>query len=86
MLAIFPAHSAKAIGDGSYTAQLERYLDDHAVLRDTLLKAQVRADLLRRPVVNGIVITPECLLPYHPPLWRWAGKRSAPGRKAWRII
>ena len=63
-LAAFPSCSAKSVGDGSYAAQLETYLDDHAALRNTLLKASVCSDLiLRRPVVNGIVVTPEALLP-----------------------
>jgi len=67
-LAAFPEFSPQSAGDGSFTTNLERYLEDHAALRDTLLKAQTRADLaLRRPVVNEIVITPERLLPFLPP-------------------
>ncbi len=64
VLAAFPEFSPQSAGDGSFIIKLERYADDHAALRDTLLKVQVCADLaLRRPVVNGIVITPERLLP-----------------------
>lgn len=67
-LAAFPARSAQSIGDGSYAAQLETYLDDHAALRNTLLACKTRIDLaLRRPVVNEVVVTKERLLPYMPP-------------------
>ncbi len=67
-LAAFPEFSPQSAGNGSFITKLERYVDDHAALRDTLLKAKTRADLaLRRPVVNKIVITPERLLPFLPP-------------------
>lgn len=66
-LAEFPALTAQAAEDGSFTTDLERFLEDHAALRTTLLECKVQADLaLRRPVVNNIVITPERLLPYIP--------------------
>ena len=66
-LAALPALTRASAGDGSYTTQLERYLDDHAALRNTLLKVKTQADLLlRRPVVNDIVITQDRLLPYLP--------------------
>ena len=67
-LAAFPAYSDEAVKNGSYASQLEDYLDDHAALRTTLLRLKTCSDLLlRRPVVNGIVITPKCLLPLHSP-------------------
>lgn len=66
-LAALPALTRESAGDGSYTTQLERYLDDHAALRNTLLKVKTQADLLlHRPVVNDIVITGDRLLPYLP--------------------
>lgn len=66
-LAAFPAYSREAVGDGSYTSQLEQYLEDHAALRSTMLRAKVQADLaLHRPVVNDTVITEDRLLPYLP--------------------
>lgn len=66
-LAALPTYSRESVGDGSYTTQLEQYLDDHAALRETLLKIKVPVDLLlHRPVVNKIVLTEERLLPYLP--------------------
>lgn len=66
-LAALPTLTRESAGDGSYATQLERYLDDHAALRNTLLKVKAQADLaLRRPVVNNIVLTEDRLLPYLP--------------------
>lgn len=65
LLASFPEYSPEAVGEGSYTTQLELYLDDHAALRNTLLRCKALGDLaLRRPVVNDVVVTPERLLPF----------------------
>ena len=67
-LAVFPTCSAKSMGNGSYATQLENYLSDHAALRSTLLKLSVCTDLfLHRPVVNGIVVTSDALLPFRTP-------------------
>lgn len=67
MLAELPEFSAQSIGDGSYTAQFEEYLSDHAALRTTLLMSKTRIDLaLGRPAVNGVVVTEHSLLPYLP--------------------
>ena len=67
-LAVFPICSAKSMGNGSYATQLENYLSDHAALRSTLLKLSVCTDLLlHRPVVNGIVVTSDALLPFRTP-------------------
>lgn len=64
-LAAKPEYSAQSDGDGSYAAQWERWLADHAAGRRTLLKAKTRLDLaLGRPVVNDVVVTEENLLPY----------------------
>lgn len=66
-LAEFPEYSAKSVGNGSYTTQIEEYLSDHAALRTTLLMAKARLDVaLRRPVVNDVVVTEHSLLPYLP--------------------
>lgn len=66
-LTAFPTYTPESVGDGSYTTQLEQYLDDHAALRETLLKVKVPVDLLlHRPVVNKIVLTEDRLLPYLP--------------------
>lgn len=67
-LAPVPEYTAEGDGDGSYVNQWEKYLSDHAALRNTLLKGKTRADLLlRRPVVNDVVIGDGILLPYLPP-------------------
>ncbi len=67
-LATFPELTAQSAGDGSFATGLERYLDDHAALRTTMLMTKARVDLaLGRPVVNNIVITPGPLLPFRSP-------------------
>ena len=67
-LAPVPEYTAEGDGDGSYVNQWEKYLSDHAALRNTLPKGKTRADLLlRRPVVNDVVIGDGILLPYLPP-------------------
>lgn len=67
MLASFPKLSAQSVGDGSFATGVERYLDDHAALRTTLLMSKARMDLtLRRPVVNEVVVTEDRLLPFLP--------------------
>jgi hypothetical protein len=61
-----PAFSGSSLTDGSYFDSLESYLTDRAPLRTTLLTAQAWAemDLLRRPAVNGVVVTDDTLLAY----------------------
>ena len=67
-LANIPKYTAEADGDGSYVNQWERYLSDHAALRNTLLKVKTKLDLaFQRPVVNETVIGNNILLPYLPP-------------------
>lgn len=62
-----PVYSAQADGDGSYFSSWERYLSDHAAARNTLLRIKTKLDLaLAKPVVNEVVITEGCLLPYLP--------------------
>lgn len=67
-LAIFPRPSGQSVGDGSFSAQIERYLEDHAALRTTVLQGKVCLDMaLRRPVINNIVVTAGPLLPFRTP-------------------
>lgn len=67
MLTQFPDWSAESVGNGSYAAGVETYLEDHAALRTTMLKWKTGIDLaLRRPVVNDVVLTPDRLFPYLP--------------------
>lgn len=51
--------------DGQYFQSLESYFADHAALRTSLLKVETLADihLVKRPVVNDVVVTEEVLLP-----------------------
>lgn len=64
-LAAFPRPTVQSVGDGSFASQFEVYLDDHAALRNSMLFAKCRLDLLlHRPVVNGIVVTEGPLLPF----------------------
>lgn len=66
-LAARPVYTAEADGNGTYVNQWERYLSDHAALRNTLLKVKTRLDLaLHRPVVNEVVVGDGILLPYLP--------------------
>lgn len=61
----FPAYTAEADGDGSYTQALEKYVTDHVALRDPMLLARTRLDLaLGRPMVNDIVLSDGWFLPY----------------------
>jgi len=61
----FPARSAAAFADGAFVSELEPWLADRFPLRTTLLSAQTELELrLGRPVVNGVVVTEELLLPY----------------------
>ena len=65
-LALFPVASAETVADGSYFSGIETYLSDHAFARNTMMKLKTKGDLLlRRPVVNEIVVTEEALLPYY---------------------
>lgn len=67
-LAGFPRPTVQSVGDGSFATQFEVYLDDHAALRSSMLFAKCRLDLLlHRPVVNGIVVTEDPLLPFLSP-------------------
>lgn len=64
----FPEFSVENVADGSYFSQLDACITDQAALRETCLKIRTAADLylLRRPVVNDVVITEDVLLPYLP--------------------
>ena len=57
-LAEFPALTWESLWDGSFSGELERWYSDHAPGRTTLLKLDtaVQMSLLRRPVVNDVVM------------------------------
>ena len=64
-LATAPTFSGQGVWDGSYFNEWETVLSDHIALRDTMLKAHTRLDLLLgRPVVNQMVTTEDKLLPF----------------------
>ncbi len=67
MLASVPVLNKESFISGSWFNDWETYLKDHAAARSTLLKAGTYIDLfiLKRPVVNDIVITDKYLLSYN---------------------
>ena len=66
-LAERPALTAEGVASGDYFDQWEEWFTDHAVGRTTLLKLNtwLEMELLGMPVVNDVVITPDCLLGYN---------------------
>ena len=67
LYAQMPEVNAENIVQGDFFNDLESFLCDHAAGRQTLLKAKTYADiyLLRRPVVNDVVVTDDVLLPFN---------------------
>lgn len=65
-LASAPVLNKESFLNGSWFNDWETYLKDHAAARSTLLKAGTYIDLfvLKRPVVNDIVVTDNFLLAY----------------------
>ena len=65
-LAARPDMTAQGLLDGSWAAGLNTYVQEHTVQRDAILKTKTFFDLyvLRRPVVNGIVVRHGTLLPW----------------------
>ena len=65
-LAVCPPLSREGLSGGAYFDQMEDYLVDHAAGRETLVRAKTKADisLLRRPVVNDVVVTDTALLAF----------------------
>lgn len=59
--------SAENVIEGDFFNRLESFLCDHAAGRQALLKAKTYADvyLLRRPVVNEVVVKENVLLPFN---------------------
>ena len=67
-LAVFPEFSQEALLSGEFFAGIDEFLGDHSAFRTTLFRAKGWADiyLLRRPVVNDIIILDGLLLHYFP--------------------
>jgi len=66
-LATMPEFTVDGALDGSYFSAVDTYLKEHSAGRTTLLKANTYIDLniLKRPVVNDVVITDGVLLPWN---------------------
>lgn len=64
-LAARPALTWESLRDGSFGSAMETWYSDHFPGRSTLLKADtaVQMNVLRRPVVNNMVVTEDVLLP-----------------------
>ena len=64
-LAVRPALTWESLCDGSFGSKMETWYSDHFPGRTTLLKTDtaVQMDVLRRPVVNGMVMGEDVLLP-----------------------
>ena len=69
-LAHLPEYSVEGMLDGSYFSALNTYLQEHTAGRNTLLRWKTMLDLklLRRPVVNDVVIGEDVLLGW-PDFW-----------------
>ncbi len=65
-LAVMPEYTRAGILDGSYFSGVDKYLQDHAAGRESIIRLNTAIDLkvLKRPVVNTIVINDDVLLPY----------------------
>ncbi len=64
-LAEFPVFSRESLFDGSYFKGMEDYISDQFFYREEILKLYTAKEMaLGSPVVNDIVVTPDCLLPY----------------------
>ena len=65
-LAAMPTFTGAGVLDGTSFSALEAFLQDHAAGRRTILKLVTWLELyvLRRPVVNGVVVQEDILLPY----------------------
>ena len=66
-LAQMPTATAESVLSGTWSHGVEKYLADHCAGRQTLLKVNTLLDLriLKRPVVGGVVIGEDCLLPWN---------------------
>ena len=66
-LSAFPSATAESVSDGGYFSGIDTYIREHAAGRTTLLRLNTYLDLnvLRRPVVNDVVIAGDVLLPYN---------------------
>ena len=68
-LAAEPEYTTDGLLSGTLMSDIETYTKDHAALRDRILSiyTDINLNILKRPVVNSIVITDDALLPYNAP-------------------
>ena len=68
LYAAMPELTAQNVTEGDFFNELESFLCDHAAGRQMLLKGKTYADvrILKRPVVNDVVVTDDVLLPFNP--------------------
>ena len=66
-LSAFPSVTAEGVSDGSYFSGIDTYIREHAAGRTTLLRLNTYLDMnvLKRPVVNDVVIAGDVLLPFN---------------------
>jgi hypothetical protein len=64
-----PEYSREDFLDGSYLQQWDKYLSDHIIGRDAILRACVNIDmkLLNKTVVNNVTVEKDALLAYNTP-------------------
>jgi len=66
-LSAFPTATAESVNNGRYFSGIDTYIREHAAGRTTLLRVNTYVDMnvLKRPVVNDVVISGDVLLPYN---------------------
>lgn len=66
VLAAAPDLTVQGIWNGEFASQADEFLSDNFWGRNTLIRIDTAIDLaLKRPVSHGVVVTQECLLPFH---------------------
>ena len=62
-----PEYTLQGLLSGSLMTDIETYTKDYAALRNRILRIYtgINLNVLKRPVVNGIVITDDALLAYN---------------------
>ena len=68
-LTTFPVLTSETVLDGGFFREVDEFLSDHMAFRTTLSRMDALADLylIRRPVVNEVVVLPHLLLHHFPP-------------------
>lgn len=69
ILASFPIIEKETILDGSFFSKIEDWCRDHTAKRNSVLAyhTKLNMNVLKRPVVNEVVVTDDVLLPYKSP-------------------